>query len=66
MGTPTAVQDPDIDRTRGLCMDAVQKTNSGHRGAPMGLEQLFTKFGFTPDRAAAAARECLAAAGSAG
>ncbi len=34
-------------------------------GASAPLKQLLTKFGFTPDRVAAAARECLAAAGGA-
>ncbi len=65
MGTPTAAQDPDtlaINTIRGLCMDAVQRANSGHPGTPVGLKQLLTKFRFTPDRVAAAC-ECLAAAG---
>ena len=40
MGTPLTRQDPDtiaINTIRGLCMDAVQKANSGHPGTPMGI-----------------------------
>ena len=40
MGTPLTMQDPDttaINTIRGLCMDAVQKANSGHPGTPMGI-----------------------------
>jgi transketolase len=40
MGTPDAMQDPDtvaINTMRGLCMDAVQKANSGHPGTPMDI-----------------------------
>ena len=40
MGTPLATQDADtlaINTIRGLCMDAVQKANSGHPGTPMGI-----------------------------
>jgi transketolase len=40
MGSPIAMQDPDtlaVNTIRGLCMDAVQKANSGHPGTPMGV-----------------------------
>ncbi len=40
MGTPLTMQDADtiaINTIRGLCMDAVQKANSGHPGTPMGI-----------------------------
>ncbi len=40
MGIPIAMQDPDtlaVNTIRGLCMDAVQKANSGHPGTPMGV-----------------------------
>ncbi len=40
MGTPLTMQDADtiaINTIRGLCMDAVQKANSGHPGTPMDI-----------------------------
>jgi transketolase len=40
MGTRLTMQDADtiaINTIRGLCMDAVQKANSGHPGTPMGI-----------------------------
>ncbi len=40
MGTPLSMQDADtlaVNTIRGLCMDAVQKANSGHPGTPMGV-----------------------------
>jgi transketolase len=40
VGTPIAMQDPDtlaVNTIRTLCMDAVQKANSGHPGTPMGM-----------------------------
>lgn len=61
-----------INTNRGLCIDQVQKANSGHPGTPMGiapvaytptpLKQLLIKFGFTPDRVAQVAHERVAAA----
>jgi transketolase len=40
VGAPIAVQDPDtlaVNTIRTLCMDAVQRANSGHPGTPMGM-----------------------------
>ncbi|HVV92282.1 MAG TPA: transketolase [Hyphomicrobiales bacterium] len=37
MNKPLAIDDLCIDTIRTLAMDAVQKANSGHAGAPMGL-----------------------------
>ncbi len=40
MGIPFAMQDPDtlaVNTIRTLCMDAVQRANSGHPGTPMGV-----------------------------
>ena len=40
MGSPIAMQDPDtlaVNTIRGLCMDAVQKANSGHPGHSHGM-----------------------------
>jgi transketolase len=39
-GTPARQRDLDtlcVNTIRGVCMDAIQKANSGHPGAPMGL-----------------------------
>jgi transketolase len=35
--TPTDLDTLSINTIRGLCMDAVQKANSGHPGTPMGI-----------------------------
>ena len=35
--TQTDIDQLSVNTIRALCMDAVQKANSGHPGAPMGL-----------------------------
>lgn len=53
-----------VDTIRTLSMDAVQAARSGHPGAPMAmapapLKELQTKFGFTTQGIASAAKELL-------
>jgi transketolase len=62
-----AISDPDrlaIATIRTLCIDAVQRANSGHPGTPMAMAPVaYTtwQLGFTPDAVVGIARARLAA-----